>query len=160
MQHGQCGRCSRLKAPRSCRCLYCCQDVYRSTYPGNSLCTFTEICSDSLTACRRFQRREHTPQVDLSLGCPDHTAASVQSGQTKLKSALLTFHYTRRYNVNVNLKSTDSRSVVWENVQYYLKLVLIWQWWCCVRYLTGLHWMQWRMHKRGELRQVHSNPMI
>lgn len=33
---------SWLIAPRPWCCLYCWQDVYRSTYPGNSLCMFTE----------------------------------------------------------------------------------------------------------------------
>lgn len=54
-------------APCSCWCLYCWQDVYRSTYPGNSLCMFTEIYSDASTVWRQFQRRYTSGQLYVRL---------------------------------------------------------------------------------------------
>ncbi len=77
---------SWLMASCSWSCLYCWQDVYRSTYPGNSLCMFTGIYSDALTVQRPFKE---TKIHIKSVWC---------SGQIELKSVFLTFH--NRYSVS------------------------------------------------------------
>ena len=77
-------------APCSCFCLYCWQDVYRSTNPGNSLCMFTEIYSDVLTMWRQFQRRYTLSQLNVRLSrllqrlySPDRQSSSQRWHSTK-----------------------------------------------------------------------------
>lgn len=88
-----------LMAPYSCWCIYCWQDVYKSTYPGNSLCMFTEIYSEALTVWRQFQRKEDTPQVNFTLGCPDCCSVTLYSQDRQSSSQR--WHSTKsRYSVS------------------------------------------------------------